>query len=249
MVGKWIALSLLVGTLSFSIAGHCLAENPASWIISEGTSGEDVFWTSPTAVDLGFPRYATSFEITRVEAFAGILSLDVTDQLAETSGTTTSGSLPVTLIQGTFSDPGSGTSATVDIGIDPNGFGQAAITDVTLGQVVIIFPINITRIEVDANVDVEGLIPGDFDRSLTVDFADLGIWEAAYGFDVTADTDFNGQSDGLDFLEWQIFHGTDLTPQLLGGVVVPEPQSMGIIVTALITLPMMSQVRRVRRRP
>ncbi|MCH8839694.1 MAG: hypothetical protein IH831_03290 [Planctomycetes bacterium] len=88
------------------------ADNPVFWSILEGTNGEDVFWTSPTAVDIGFPRYGTTFEFTRVEVFAGIFSVYVTDQLPATSGKAVTESLPVILINDTFSDPNSGTSAT-----------------------------------------------------------------------------------------------------------------------------------------
>lgn len=210
------------------------AENPAFWSISEGTDGEDVFWTSPTAVDVGFPRYGTTSEFTRVEVFAGFLSLDVTDQLPATSGTAVTESLPVTLTNGTFDDPSSGTSATVDISIDPNGFGHASITDVTLGTVVVIFPINITRIEVDADITVQGIVPGDFDGNLGVDFVDLSLWESSYGVDAGADTDFNGVSDGQDFLDWQSFLGSDFSSGEMLAVLVPEPS------TQLITLVLLS---------
>ncbi|MCH8839525.1 MAG: hypothetical protein IH831_02375 [Planctomycetes bacterium] len=210
------------------------ADNPASWSISEGTNGEDVFWTSPTAVDVGFPRYGTTFDFTRVEVFAGFLSVDVTDQLPASSGTTVTGSLPVTLTNGTFDDPTSGTSATVDISIDPNGFGQASITDVTLGTIVIIIPINITRIEVDADISVQGVVPGDFDGNLGVDLTDLGLWESSYGVDAGADTDFNGVSDGLDFLDWQRFLGSDFSLGTVSTILVPEPTTQLIAVGLLL---------------
>ncbi len=148
---------LCVATLMFS--KQSCADNPAFWSISEGTNGEDVFWTSPTAVDVGFPRYGATVEFTRVEVFVGLLGVDVTDLLGETSGTAVTEGLPVTLINETLADPTSGTSATVDIVIDPNGFGQTSITDVTLGTIIIIIPVNITRIEVDADVTVQGLVP------------------------------------------------------------------------------------------
>ena len=200
------------------------ADNPAFWTVSEGTNGEDVFWTSPTAVDVGYPRYGTTFEITRVEVFAGFLSLDITDQLPSTTGTAVIGSLPVTLITGTFGDPNSGNSATVDIGIDPNGFGQTSITEVMLGTVEIFgIPVDITRIEVDTDISVEGVLPGDFDGDLDVDYVDLNLWETSRGVDAGADTNFDGVSDGRDFLDWQEFLGTQLVLPQVAVFAVPEP--------------------------
>jgi len=207
----------MIGKLAF-------AENPAFWSISEGTNGEDVFWTSPTAVDVGFPRYGTTVEFTRVEAFAGGIGVDVTDQIGATSGTAVTEGLPVTLISDTLTDTTSGTTATVDIGIDPNGFGQASITDVTLGTIVLIlFPVDITRIEVDADLTVQGVVPSDFDNDLKVNLVDLGLWESSYGVDAGADTDFNNMSDGLDFLDWQRFLGSDFSSLALSTISVPEP--------------------------
>ena len=222
---------LCVATLMFS--KQSCADNPAFWSISEGTNGEDVFWTSPTAVDIGFPRYGATVEFTRVEVFVGLLGVDVTDLLGETSGTAVTEGLPVTLINETLADPTSGTSATVDIVIDPNGFGQTSITDVTLGTIVIFIPVNITRIEVDANVTVQGVVPGDFDGDLGVDHTDLGLWESSYGVDAGADTDFNGVSNGVDFLDWQRFLGSDFSLGTVSAILVPEPTSSTLALAAL----------------
>ncbi len=224
---------LCVATLMFSKLSS--ADNPAFWSISEGTNGEDVFWTSPTAVDVGFPRYGATVEFTRVEAFVGSIGVDVTGLLEETSGTAVTEGLPVTLINETLADPNSGNSATVEIGIDPNGFGQTSITDVSLGTVEIFgFPVSITRIEVDADVTVQGLVPGDFDGDLGVDHTDLGLWESSYGVDAGADTDFNGVSDGLDFLDWQRFLGGDFSLGEVSTILVPEPTTQLIAVGLLL---------------
>lgn len=57
----------------------------------------------------------------------------------------------------------------------------------------------------DTNANV---IPGDFDGNLTVEAADLALWETGYGTDSGAtigdgDADNDGDVDGLDFLTWQ----------------------------------------------
>lgn len=228
---KWIAVAAVVVFTAGTDASRSWADNPALWTISAGTNGEDVFLTAPTAVDLGFPRYVTSFEFTRVEAFVQFFGgVDVTDNLENTSGTAVSDSLPVTLIDEMLADPMSGTSANVNIGIDATGFGQVAITDVELGSIL---GFNIERIEVDANLSVAGLVPGDFDGNLVVDAIDLGLWESAYGMSAAADTNFDGATSGLDFLDWQQFLGADYT-SLGAAAAIPEPQGCFLALIAVM---------------
>ena len=239
-----------VATLMFS--RQSCADNPAFWSISEGTNGEDVFWTSPTAVDVGFPRYGATVEFTRIEAFVGLLGVDVTGLLEETSGTAVDEGLPVTLINETLADPNSGNSATVEIVIDPNGFGQTSITDVTLGTVEIFgIPFNITRIEVDADVTVQGLVPGAFDGVLRFDHTDLGLWKSSYGVDAGADTDFNGGSNGVDLLDWQRFLGSDFSLGEVSAILVPEPTTQLIAMGLLLlgTVSVRAGVRNVACQP
>jgi len=234
---RWRFFGAVVSCVAALVfANQTWADNPALWNLSVGTDGEDIFWTSPTAVDIGFPRYATTIEFTRVEAFAGFIGVDVSDRLEETTSTVISDGLPVSLVNDTLTDPTSGTSATVDIGIDASGFGQASITDVTLGTIVIlIFPVDITRIEVDANISALGVVPGDFDGNLVVDLADLGLWESSYGVNAGADTDFNGLSNGLDFLDWQRFLGSDYSLTAVSSILVPEPTSQ-LLAVGLLSL-------------
>ncbi|MDC0936183.1 sulfatase-like hydrolase/transferase [Pirellulales bacterium] len=66
-------------------------------------------------------------------------------------------------------------------------------------------------------------IAADFDRNGIVDSFDLGVFEAAYGVDANADADFDGDSDGFDFLTWQrqLTEASDTE----NATAVPEPQS------------------------
>jgi hypothetical protein len=223
------------------LAGSAIsrAENPAQWTISDATTGNDVFWTSPTAVDLGYPRYATTFEYTRVNVFYALGSVDITDSL-DSSGTGVSDMLPVTLVDDVFTESITGTSATVNVVIDASGFGQISITDVDLGT-IIIFPI--TRIEVDANLAVTGLVPGDFDGNLIVDSFDLALWESAYGVSNAADTNFDGESDGADFLDWQRFVGSDYTALIKAAAAVPEPSAWLLALAGLLVVSRPRDVR------
>lgn len=228
---KWIGVMAMLVATAATGATCSWAENPALWSISEATTGDDVFWTSPTAVDLGFPRYAMTFQFTRVEVFVPIFGgTDITDQLGEGTGTGITDALPVTLIDETFTEPTSGTSATVNVGIDASGFGQIAITEVVLGTYLFL---PISRIEVDANLSVRGLVPGDFDGNLVVDPLDLALWESAYAASGAADTNFDGASNGRDFLEWQQFLGADFTTQSATSP-VPEPQGWLLLIASLV---------------
>lgn len=208
----WVAL--------LSPSASARAANPAQWTISDMTDGNDVLWTSPTAVDLGFPLYATTFEYMRVEVFSALGTFNITEDLESSSDTGVSDMLPVTLIDDVFTEPITGTSATVNVGIDADGLGQIAITEVDLGTILIL---PIRRIEVDANLAVTGLVPGDFDGNLVVDAVDLALWESAYGLNDAADTNFDGESDGADFLDWQRFVGSDYTSLAFAATSVPEP--------------------------
>lgn len=218
-----------------SVPQAAQAFNPAQWSLSISTSGNDVFWTSPSAVDLGLPRYLASYEITRVEAFTAFGGTDVTSQLDETSGSGSFDFLPATLVNDSLSEPTTGTAATINVGIDASGFGQASITDVTLGTLIVL---PITQIDVDATVTVHGIVPGDFDVDLDVDTSDFSQWESSFGVSSGADSDTDGDSDGFDLLEWQRFFGSSYSTSLTIPVsVVPEPSLLsGLTLVSLVLL-------------
>ena len=222
---------------SLFLSGQAWGINPAAWSISESTMGEDVFWTSPTAVDVGLPRYYTSFEITRVEVYTALGGTDVTGLLEATTGGGIVDSLPATLLNENLIDDTTGTTATVLVDIDGSGFGQFAFTDITLGT-FLLFPI--TQIDVDTDVTVQGLVPGDFDTDFVVDDVDYGLWEASFAADAGADTDFDGDSDGIDFLDWQRYLGSDYTslPAVAAvSAAVPEPAGVvGLLVGGMLVM-------------
>jgi len=210
--------SLLFGTSIFAL--HCTvflfgdilyAVNPAMWTFSEATSGEDVEWTSPVPVENYFPRYVSSYEITRIEAFTGFGSSDITDQFDDLSGMQVSDSLPTTLYDESFDEATTGSSATVLIFIDGDGFGQSSITDVVLGS---FFSVPITSIEVDGTVTVEGVLPGDFDSDLDVDGSDFLHWQRG---------GTGNPLSTLDLGDWQDYFNTTLTPPAVLFSAVPEP--------------------------
>lgn len=72
--------------------------------------------------------------------------------------------------------------------------------------------------------------PGDFNNDTKVDGADLLRWRQSFGVNANADGDFDGDSDGADFLIWQrnVAHGT------LNVAPVPEPRAAVLAIAALI---------------
>jgi hypothetical protein len=66
-----------------------------------------------------------------------------------------------------------------------------------------------------------GELPGDFNGDLTVDSADLGVWEGAFGVTSAADANNDGRSDGTDMLVWQ--RNAGLTGAAAAAHAVPEP--------------------------
>jgi hypothetical protein len=86
--------------------------------------------------------------------------------------------------------------------------------------------------------------PADYNNSGTVDQADLGAWESAFGTNGAGDGDGDGDSDGKDFLRWQSslgattasgstwesFLATDqqlIEAYLLGSSIFASDQSLG----------------------
>lgn len=84
-------------------------------------------------------------------------------------------------------------------------------------------------------------LPGDFDRSGTVDAADLAVWQAAYGVNDEADANGDGVTDGADFAIWQ----TAAAAPAVSCSAIPEP---GAIVLAAAALAFVAMQRKVRVR-
>lgn len=63
-------------------------------------------------------------------------------------------------------------------------------------------------------------LPGDFDENGEVNRADLNEWKADFALNSGSDADFDGDTDGNDFLVWQRNLGASAAPV---AVPVPEP--------------------------
>lgn len=102
------------------------------------------------------------------------------------------------------------------------------------------------------------LLRGDFDGSGIVDAADLAQWQSSYEINALADADFDGDSDGSDFLAWQRGLGNTGAPDLFSpsAVVlynppivasVPEPIAATTSVVAAIGATMLHRRPRILR--
>lgn len=208
-----------------------------TWMIDETItrSESSLFWTSPTAIDLGLAEYNYDYQITRVTAFALGQSVDVTDQIGESFGLAGMGStetLPVVLVDEALSEPTTGTSADIFIEVDENGLGQAAFTEVMLGQVPIgPLRFNIDSIRFEGEISIEGVAaidPADFNADGTVDRTDYFLWRDNYGAtdgtaDGTADANEDGFADAIDYAIWR--DRFDTPP---AATAVPEPTAAGL---------------------
>ncbi|QDT01571.1 hypothetical protein [Adhaeretor mobilis] len=70
-------------------------------------------------------------------------------------------------------------------------------------------------------------LAADFDLDGRVDAADLGVWQAAYGVDDSADANDDGNSDGFDFLTWQQQAGS--SSSTISTRAIPEPSSIMLL--------------------
>lgn len=75
-------------------------------------------------------------------------------------------------------------------------------------------------------------LSADFIFDGAVDATDLGIWQAAYGATGAGDTDGDGDSDGIDFLNLQRQFSLNSLPAAKT-LAVPEPASLWIILLQL----------------
>lgn len=222
---QWFCSLLLLAM----VAAESKAVNPVSWAIDVSTTGQDVFWTSPTAITTGLADYDWSYNISKVTATLQLLGdQNITGFLGDaTSGSGTVPALPLVLLDEAVDDSTTGSAAHVRIEVDANGFGQAAVTDITLGS---LFGFNITRLRVEATVDLVGYPYGDYDRDRDVDLADYNLWQQTVGSTANLDADGNRNTvvDVADYVVWRDHLGQTSGSGSGNAAVIPEPSSMAV---------------------
>jgi hypothetical protein len=121
----------------------------ATWTFDQTTSGQDIQWVSPTAVDPGASVYDTSYAISAVTvtvSFIGIPfgPIDVTNQIPpeQLAGTgPIPGPAPITIFSDTLAYPAPpeppSVAALVSSGLDATGHGFFSATNVVLGTLLV----------------------------------------------------------------------------------------------------------------
>lgn len=86
-------------------------------------------------------------------------------------------------------------------------------------------------------------VAGDFDGDGIATSADLEIWKASFGKDSFGDADFDGDTDGVDFLAWQ--RQFVATPLHVTQAAVPEPHASFMLLVGVAAGMLGRQSRRV----
>jgi hypothetical protein len=208
------AASMLASALG--CCGAAAAGGPQTWFFDETTSGEDIAWTSPTAVDPQAHAYQGDYLITQVVATVSFFGfptpVDVTGQIPpeNLAGSGQSpGPAPVDLINQALAFPAPPepptVAADVFVGLDATGHGVFSATNVVLGSVEVppFGSLNILSLRVVGQITVTPLTnPADINRDGAVDVLDLVAVVTAWGDcpGCPADTNQDGAVDVLDLI-------------------------------------------------
>lgn len=225
--------SYCVFLLAFGLTGlapQAFGANPVTWNIDIFTTGDDVFWTSPTPVTLDFPEYDWSYEVTKLSAEVAILGeQDLLGQLGDAaSGAGTTSTLPIVLFDEFIEEELTGSSANLRIEVDENGFGQTSATDIVLGRLGLF---SIERVDLEATVTIVGIAPGDYNRDGAVDDLDYAVWKADFGSttDLAADGNGNNVVDAADYTLWRDNLVVEVAPAAGSHAAVPEPATLALL--------------------
>jgi len=239
-------LQLAIVLLLFDQAAY--AVNPAQWTIVEELRQSDSIktWTSPTAVDLNKMVWQYNYEITKVTGtvnvpILGDITEDITASLPDDQrmGFGETQGLPAVLIDDVLTEPESGTSVDVSVEVDNMGFGRAVFSNIMLGSVnVPLFGERpIQRINIEASIEITGYEFGDYNRDGSVDAADYVVWRKTLGqtgAGLAADGNGNNDVDAEDYAVWRGHFGTSVGGGNSHHAAVPEPESLAIVVLAII---------------
>ena len=181
------------------LGGAALADDPVTWNIDLSTSGQDVFWTSPTAVAPAADQYDASYVISRVDATVRFLiftvTVDVTNEIPPellSGNNSVLGPAPILLADQmiVFPEPPepAGVAGSLRIELNASGFGEASFTDVTLGTLVVDVPgfgtqtVQLLGLRIIGDVTVKAVdigLPGDMNCDGAVSVGDIGSFVLA----------------------------------------------------------------------
>lgn len=224
---------IIAALVALALTPTASAVNPVTWNVTLSTTGQDVFWTSPTALTLGYPEYDWSYEITKLDALVAFSTVDLLGQLESTTGSGTTTTLPAVIVDESLSESTTGSTADIRIEIDANGLGRASATNIELG---FIGPFRIQRVDLEALVTVIGIPDGDYNRDSNVTFADYEVWKGNFGSTVNLNADGNDNNivDTADYSIWRDAYNS--APGAGAVTAVPEPAIASCLVVAIAAL-------------
>ncbi|MBU0616865.1 MAG: hypothetical protein KKI02_04040 [Planctomycetes bacterium] len=210
----------LLGTLavgSLLLFADVASADTETWDFDLETSGENVFYTSPTATCTVAPEYHGAYAITLLEvtvSYSGFTfgPFDVTNEIPpelRTGEDVYAGPPPFVVMDEyiCYPDPPEPATVAADVlmNVDANGYGHVSVTNVVLGTAVydLGWPfgeveVQIETVRVAGTVWVTPLVPGDLDGDGDVDLADLAQLLGHYGMPNGAtyeDGDLDGDGD------------------------------------------------------
>lgn len=187
-------------TAAAAVCAVTSAASASTWDFSLASTGEDVFWVSPTNVNPAAPAYDASYEITSVVAtisvFGAPVDVEAIDQIPvelRTGSAVIGGPAPVVLFDQFIVAPeppeAASIAADVLIELDAMGFARASAINLVFGTVTTEVPPFGTFTVPLEGVSFMGTItfteratgPEDLNNDGVVDASDLAVVLAAWG--------------------------------------------------------------------
>ncbi|MBI5865782.1 MAG: hypothetical protein HZB38_15020 [Planctomycetes bacterium] len=194
------------------LASGAAVAGPVTWSYDISTTGQDVFWNSPSAADPAAAEYDFVSTVTRVDATVQYsvfppVTVDITGQIPPeylSSSGTLYGPPPHTIVNQhvLFPHPPDPIAVAGDllVTMDASGFGHVSFTNIQFGTYQMNLPpfgyvtVTIRGLRVRGTVQVTPVFTGDLDRDGDVDLQDLAGFLAAFG-SCAGDAAYNPAAD------------------------------------------------------
>lgn len=186
----------------------------AVWNFDLQTTGQDVYYSSPTAVCVTAPVYHGYYEISTVQVWVTYIGLtfgpfDVTNEIPPEQRIGEDdylGPPPFDVLNDhvQYPEPPEPTTLAADVHlwVDAQGHGRAAVTNIYLGTAVFdlgwpfgTVTVQLQRVRVAGRIEVTPLVPADLNGDGEVNIADLATLLGYYGIPAGA-TYEQGDLDG-----------------------------------------------------